>query len=149
MGLTPNGSPISRREGWLYLSAVLDLFSGLVVGWSMSHHQTWDMVMQALLMAQWQREDRSPVVLHSNRGCQFTSGEYLRFLKGHNLICSIGCAGSCANNVAVEGFFGLMKRERGNRRIYRLGRMCSITLSASITRAGDVALKEANMTIDA
>jgi len=70
-------------------------------------------------MALWQREDRSPVILHSDRGCQFTSGEYQRFLKGHNLICSMSGVGSCADNAAMEGFFGLLKRERVNRRKYR------------------------------
>ena len=110
---------IETDEGWLYLSAVLDLHSGIIVGWSMSHHQTRDLVLQAVLMALWQREDRSPVILHSDRGCQFTSGEYQRFLDGHNLVCSMSAVGSCADNAAMEGFFGLLKRERVNRRIYR------------------------------
>jgi len=64
-------------------------------------------------------EDCSPVILHSDRGCQFTSGEYQRFLKGHNLICSMSAVGSCADNASMEGFFGLLKRERVNRRIYQ------------------------------
>ncbi|MEW8203913.1 MAG: IS3 family transposase [Candidatus Thiodiazotropha endolucinida] len=110
---------IETVEGWLYLSAVVDLFSGIVVGWSMSHRQTRELVIQAVLMALWQREDRSPVILHSDRGCQFTSGEYQRFLKGHNLICSMRGVGSCADNAAMEGFFGLLKRERVNRKIYQ------------------------------
>ena len=110
---------IDTDEGWLYLSAVLDLHPGIVVGWSMSHRQTRELVIQAVLMALWQREDRSPVILHSDRGCQFTRGEYQRFLKGHNLICSMSAVGSCADNAAMEGFFGLLKRERVNRRKYR------------------------------
>jgi len=107
---------IDTDEGWLYLSAVLDLHLGIVVGWSMSHRQTRELVIQSVLMALWQREDRSPVILHSDRGCQFTSGEYQRFLKGHNLLCSMSAVGSCADNAAMEGFFGLLKRERANRR---------------------------------
>ena len=110
---------IETGEGWLYLSAVLDLHSGVIVGWSMSHRQTRDLVLQAVLMALWQREDRSPVILHSDRGCQFTSGEYQRFLVGHRLVCSMSAVGSCADNAAMEGSFGLLKRERVNRRIYR------------------------------
>jgi putative transposase len=69
-------------------------------------------------MALWQRDDHSPVILHSDRGCQFTSEEYQRFLKGHNLICSMSAVGSCADNAAAEGFFGMLKRERVNRRRY-------------------------------
>ncbi len=110
---------IETAEGWLYLSAVKDLHSDAIVGWSMSHRQTRELVLQAVLMALWQRQDRSPVILHSDRGCQFTSGEYQRFLKGHNLIQSMSAVGSCADNAAMEGFFGMLKRERVNRRIYR------------------------------
>ena len=50
---------------------------------------------------------------------QFTSGEYQRFLKGHNLVCSMSAVGSCADNAAMEGFFGMLKRERVHRRIYQ------------------------------
>lgn len=110
---------IETVEGWLYLSAVKDLHSDVVVGWSMSQRQTRELVIQAVLMALWQRKDRFPVILHSDRGCQFTSGEYQRFLKGHNLIQSMSTVGSCADNAAMEGFFGRLKRERVNRRIYQ------------------------------
>ena len=98
---------------------VLDLHSGIVVGWSMSHRQERQLVIQAVLMALWQREKHTPVILHSDRGCQFTSDEYQRFLVGHNLICSMSEVGSCADNAAAEGFFGKLKRERVNRRQYR------------------------------
>jgi putative transposase len=110
---------IRTAEGWLYLSVVVDLFSGRVVGWSMSPRQDRQLVLQAVLMALWQRADRSPVVLHSDRGCQFTSDEYQRFLQGHRLQCSMSAVGSCADNAAAESFFGLLKRERVNRRQYR------------------------------
>lgn len=110
---------IETAEGWLYLSAVKDLYSDVIVGWSMSHRQTRELVIQAVLMALWQREARTPVILHSDRGCQFTSYEYQRFLKGHNLVCSMSAVGSCADNAAMEGFFGMLKRERVHRRIYQ------------------------------
>ena len=113
---------IESVEGWLYLSAVKDLYSDMIIGWSMSHRQTRDLVLQAVLMALWQRTDRSPVILHSDRGCQFTSGEYRRFLNGHNLIQSRSAVGSCADNASMEGFFGMLKRERVNRRIYQTRR---------------------------
>jgi len=109
---------IRTSEGWLYLSVVLDLYSGRIVGWSMSARQDTQLVLQSVLMALWQRTDRSPVVLHSDRGCQFTSDEYQRFLKGHQLRSSMSAVGSCADNAAAEGFFGLLKRERVNRRQY-------------------------------
>jgi len=110
---------IRTAEGWLYLCIVVDLYSGRVVGWSMSARQDRQLVLQAVLMALWQRTDQSPVVLHSDRGCQFTSDEYQRFLKGHQLQSSMSAVGSCADNAAAESFFGMLKRERVNRRQYR------------------------------
>ena len=64
---------IRTAEGWLYLCAVLDLHTKQVIGWSMSRRQQRSMVLQAVLMALWQREECTPVILHSNRGTQFTS----------------------------------------------------------------------------
>ena len=110
---------IRTAEGWLYLCVVIDLYAGVVVGWSMSQWQDRQLVLQAVLMALWQRQDRAPVILHSDRGCQFTSEEYQQFLKGHGLICSMSAVGSCADNAAAESFFGVLKRERVNRRHYR------------------------------
>ena len=109
---------IRTAEHWLYLAVVMDLFSKKIVGWSMSHRQTRELVLQAVLMAVWQRKDRTPVILHSDRGTQFTSDEYQQFLKDHGLVCSMSAVGSCADNAAVEGFFGQLKRERVNRRHY-------------------------------
>ena len=105
-------------QGWLYLAVVIDLHSRRVVGWSMSPRQDRQLVLQAVLMAVWQRSARTPVILHSDRGCQFTSEEYQQFLKGHGLTCSMSAVGSCADNAAAESFFGLLKRERVHRRLY-------------------------------
>ena len=110
---------IRTGENWLYLCVVVDLYSGIVVGWSMSPRQERQLVLQAVLMALWQREEHPPVILHSDRGCQFTSDEYQRFLKGHRLICSMSATGSCADNAPAESFFGLLKRERVNRCQYQ------------------------------
>ena len=110
---------IRTGENWLYLCVVVDLYSGIVVGWSMSPRQERQLVLQAVLMALWQREEHTPVILHSDRGCQFTSDQYQRFLKGHRLICSMSATGSCADNAPAESFFGLLKRERVNRCQYQ------------------------------
>ena len=109
---------IRTGESYLYLCAVVDLYSKQVVGWSMSRRQTREMVLHAVLMALWQRDDAGSVVLHSDRGTQFTSDEYQRFLVGHNLTCSMSAVGSCADNAVAESFFGLLKRDRVNRRQY-------------------------------
>ena len=69
-------------------------------------------------MALWQKKDHAVVILHSDRGSQYTSHEYQHFLKDHNVTSSMGTVGSCYDNAAAESFFGLLKRERVNRRHY-------------------------------
>ena len=109
---------IRTGEGWLYLCIVKDLCTGIVVGWSMSSRQDTQLVLQAVLMALWQKSFSDSVILHSDRGTQFTSQEYQRFLSDHSITSSMSAVGSCADNAAAEGFFGMLKRERVNRRRY-------------------------------
>ena len=55
---------VPTAGNWLYLFVVIDLFSGIVVGWSLNHRQTRVLVLQAVPMALWQRKDHEPVILH-------------------------------------------------------------------------------------
>lgn len=80
---------IRTQERWLYLCVVIDLYSGMVISWSMSSTQDRHLVIQAVLMALWQRDDQAPVILHSDRGCQFTSDDYKRFLTSHHITSSM------------------------------------------------------------
>lgn len=109
---------IRTGEGWLYLAVIIDLHHGLVIGWSMSHCMEKQLVIQAVLMALWQKDHSATVILHSDRGSQFTSHEYQQFLADHNVVSSMSAVGSCYDNAAAESFFGLLKRERVNRRRY-------------------------------
>lgn len=109
---------IRTGEGWLYLAVIVDLFDGQVIGWSMSSRMKKQLVIEAVMMALWRRQDKSSVILHSDRGSQYTSDEYQLFLKDHNVICSMSAVGSCYDNAAAESFFGVLKRERVNRRHY-------------------------------
>lgn len=110
---------VVTQEGKLYLCVVLDLYNKLVMGWSMHHRQDRHMVVRAVQMAVWQRQGSSELILHSDRGGQFISGTYQKFLGGNALVCSMSAVGHCADNAACEGFFGLLKRERVNHRTYR------------------------------
>lgn len=110
---------ISTSDGKLYLCVVMDLFSKLVIGWSMHHRQDRHMVMRAVEMAIWQREERHEVILHSDRGAQYTSGDYQRLLRKNQLVSGMSAVGHCGDNAACEGFFGILKRERVNYRRYR------------------------------
>ncbi|MCO5055740.1 IS3 family transposase [Thermomonas sp.] len=109
---------IKTAEGKLYLCIVLDLFDQRVVGWSMHHRQDRQMVIRAVQMAVWQRQDNHPVILHSDRGSQFRSGDYQNYLVANKLVCSMSAVGHCGDNAACEGFFGLLKRERVYRSKY-------------------------------
>lgn len=62
------------------------------------------MVMRAVEMAVWQKQGGGASILHSDRGSQFTSGDYQRLLKLHGLIGSMSAVGHCADNATGEGF---------------------------------------------
>ena len=134
---------IRTAEGWLYLAVIIDLHNGIVVGWSMSQTMETQLVVQAVLMALWQKLDKESVILHSDRGSQFTSREYQKFLIDHNIVSSMSAVGSCYDNAAAESFFGLLKRERVNRRRYLTraearADVCLITLNDFTTRGKSV-----------
>ncbi|GJL66243.1 MAG: transposase [Nitrospirales bacterium] len=110
---------IRTAEGWLYLAVVLDLFSRQVIGWSMQPHLGRELAIQAVLMAVGRRTTSSEVVLHSDRGTQYTADDYQAFLRTHGIVSSMSGVGNCYDNAVAESFFGLLKRERINRRRYQ------------------------------
>ena len=70
------------------------------------------MVMRSVDMAIWQRQGSGSVILHSDRGSQFISGDYQKLLQRNTLLCSMSAVGHCGDNAPCEGFFGVLKRER-------------------------------------
>lgn len=110
---------IRTGEGWLYLAVVLDLYSRAIVGWSMSHRLTRDLVLKALLMALWRRNPEADLLHHSDRGSQYASDDFQSLLDDHGIQCSMSGTGNCYDNAAMESWFGLLKRERVYRRRYR------------------------------
>ena len=102
---------IWTQEGWLYLAVVLDLYSRLVVGWSISERMTATIVCDALKMALWRRKSPTGVIVHSDRGVQYCSGEYQALLSEHHLICSMSKKGDCFDNAAMESWNGSLKVE--------------------------------------
>ena len=109
---------IRTHQGWLYLAAVLDLFSRQVIGWSMGSRMDRELALSALLMAVWRRKPQRTVMVHSDQGSQFSSYNWRDFLKAHNLEQSMSRCGNCHDNAVAESFFQLLKRERIRRRIY-------------------------------
>jgi putative transposase len=108
---------IRTHEGWLYLAVVIDLWSRMVVGWSMGQRIDTRLVLDALMMAIWRRRPKQPVLVHSDQGCQFTGHEWQTFLRDHNLVSSMSRRGNCHDNAVAESFFQLLKRERIRRQI--------------------------------
>jgi putative transposase len=110
---------IWTAEGWLYVAAVLDLFSRRVVGWSMSASMTAQLVTDALTMAIWRRGKPEALLHHSDRGSQYTSEQFQRLLADHGVTCSMSRSGNVWDNAAMESFFSSLKTERTARRAYR------------------------------
>ena len=106
-------------EGWLFVAAVLDLFSRRIVGWSMQHRMTADLVTDALMMAIWRRRPEASVLHHSDQGSQYTSEQFQQLLAAQGIECSMSRRGECHDNAAMESFFSRLKDERVSRRTYR------------------------------
>ena len=107
---------IWTAEGWLYVAAVVDLFSRRVVGWSMSAAMTAQLVTDALVMAIWRRGKPDALLHHSDRGSQYTSEQFQRLMADHGVVCSMSRSGNVWDNAAMESFFSSLKTERTARK---------------------------------
>jgi putative transposase len=102
---------IWTREGWLYLAAILDLFSRRVVGWATSANIDRHLALAALATAVGDRRPREGLVHHSDRGSTYASSDYRGALEAHGLECSMSRKGDCWDNAVAESFFASLKRE--------------------------------------
>ena len=102
-------------EGWLYVAAVIDLFSRRVVGWSMKAEMTSQLVTDALMMAIWRRGKPDALLHHSDRGSQ----QFQRLMADNGVDCSMSRSGNVWDNAAMESFFSSLKTERIGRKVYR------------------------------
>jgi putative transposase len=102
---------IKTREGWLYLAAILDLYTKKIVGWSVSVTMTTKLVIDALDNAVKRNKPPKGVIHHSDRGVQYTSKDYQNELKKYGFICSMSRKGNCYDNACIESFWGTLKKE--------------------------------------
>jgi putative transposase len=102
---------VLTAEGWLYLVAVLDVFSRRVVGWAMSPILDTPLAILALRMALSQRRPDPELILHSDRGAQFASTAYRQTLSQHRLLPSMSRKGNCYDNAYIESFWSTLKYE--------------------------------------
>jgi len=98
-------------EGWLYVVALLDVYTRRIVGWAM--HQILDapLAVKALEMAIEQRKPQAELIVHSDRGSQFASAAYRRTLAAHHLVASMSRRGNCYDNAFIESFWSSLKYE--------------------------------------
>lgn len=102
---------IPTREGWLYLATVLDMCSRRVVGWAMASQQTRELAERALEMAIVHRRPAPNVVLHHDRGSQYTSARYRAKVEAANMVMSMSRPGMPYDNAMAESFFSTLKLE--------------------------------------
>ena len=102
---------INTQEGWLYLAAVLDLYSRRIVGWAMSSRMTSELTQQALRMAIEQRQPTADLLHHSDQGSQYTAADYQQILEDWEIQVSMNGVARWYDNSPMESFFGTLKSE--------------------------------------
>ena len=105
-------------ECWLYLAAILDLYSRKIVGWAMSERIDTDLILNALSMALLHRQPPANLLFHSDRGVQYASGDYRSALAQAGLTASMSRKGNCYDNAAMESFWSTLKMEMVYRRVF-------------------------------
>ena len=101
------------KEGWLYLATVIDLYSRMIIGWSMGTSLQTKLIEDALQMALWKRKPSKGkgLIHHSDRGSQYCSEAYQAMLNQHGIICSMSSSGNCYDNAVMESFYHTLKVE--------------------------------------
>ena len=102
---------IFTAEGWLYLAAVLDLYSRKIVGWAMRDHMRTELPLAALTMAIQRQRPQPGLIHHSDRGSQYASGDYQNALTAAGITPSMSRKGNCWDNAPMESFFHTLKTE--------------------------------------
>jgi putative transposase len=102
---------IATRQGWLYLAAVLDLYSRKIVGWAMGPSLDTSLVLASWQMAWSQRQPSAGLLFHSDRGSQYASAEFRRALQAREVVLSMSRKANCYDNATMESFWSTLKNE--------------------------------------
>lgn len=103
---------IWTKEGWLYLSTVIDLCSRRVVGYSTGKRINKELVIRSMKNALTLRKPKPGLIFHSDRGSQYCSNVFQKILKRNRMTSSMSRKGNCWDNSVAESFFGSLKTER-------------------------------------
>jgi putative transposase len=98
---------IPLQKGFLYLVAIVDLFSRHVLSWKLSNSLDTEFCLEALEMAL--ASSRKPQIFHSDQGCQFTSSAFVQRLKAEEITISWSGRGRCFDNILVERLWRTVK----------------------------------------
>lgn len=109
---------IPTWEGFVYLATVIDCHSKLVAGYALADHMRASLVADAITMAAQAVAFSPEAIFHSDRGCQYTSGEFRKVLQDHKMRPSVGRTGVCWDNALAESFNAALKNERVHRTVY-------------------------------
>jgi putative transposase len=110
---------VFTTQGWLYLAAVMDLYSRKIVGWATADHLKTSLVQQALAQAVHTRCPQPGLIHHSDRGCQYASADYRQALSSLKALSSMSAAGNCYDNATMESFWSTLKTEWLHRRHFQ------------------------------
>ena len=121
-------------EGKLYLCAIKDVFSGRIVGYSISDRMKARLAVNALDNAVFRRRDTAGCIVHSDRGSQFRSRKFVHALNRHHLIGSMGKVGAAGDNAAMESFFALLQKNVLDRKRWRTREELRIAIITWIER---------------
>ena len=102
---------IRTRQGWLYLAAILDVYSRKIVGWSTGAQPTAQLAQQAIERALGQRRVAPGLIHHSDQGAQYANHQYQTFLRTRGFVPSMSRKGNCYDNAMMESFFHTLKME--------------------------------------
>jgi transposase InsO family protein len=98
-------------QGWLYIVALLDVYTRRIVGWAMHESLDAQLAVKALQMAVEQRRPPPSLIVHSDRGTQFASAVYRAVITQHQLVASMSRKGNCYDNAFIESFWSSLKYE--------------------------------------
>ena len=102
---------IRTKEGWKYLSVVMDLYSRMIVGWKVNSSQNESIIIRTVEKALISRNPDSGLIFHSDRGTQFSSDRVKQILQSNGIQQSMGAKGTCYDNAVLESFFSTLKKE--------------------------------------
>jgi transposase InsO family protein len=110
---------IETGENWLFVAAIMDLYSRKIVGWAMGEHIDTALILKALFMALLHQQPPVGLLFHSDRGVQYASADYRSALARAGLVASMSRKGNCYDNAAMESFWSTLKLELVYRRDFQ------------------------------